>query len=183
MPKSSQLYHRRALKLNNDYKYLSGLSQEAQEIIINRAEQGEVNLYHSIMSVLGGRKQRESIKDCEAEKKHYRLYSKRNTDLTGISKPLFDEIFNFTYARFMEKEQKEHKKHRTDKQPLTSKNNMLIAKGAMILALEKCNVSEKNITGMVGVIDAILHDTSEIKLKAAYENYIEAHQEAAKETK
>lgn len=54
---------------------------------------------------------------------------------------------------------------------------MFIAKGAMILALEKCNVSDKNIKGMVGVIDYILHNTSEYGLKVAYKDYIKEQQQ------
>lgn len=155
----------------SDYNYLSGLSSEAQQVIIGKIEHGEINLYHSIMSVLGNRKQRGCFKDRETENKHYRKYSKRQTDLSDVSKPLFDEIFNFCYDRF------ENREHKELRQPLTTKENMIIAKGAMIKALEKCNVSEKNIIGMIGVLDNILRTTSEYRLKAAYKDYMQEHQE------
>lgn len=155
----------------NDYSYLSGLSPEAQKVIIDKVERGEPNLYHSIMAVLGNRRQRECLKDFETEKKHYRKYSKRNTNISDISDTIYNEIFNYVYASFISKG------HTDIKRPLTSKDNMLIAKGAMIIALEKCNVSDKNIKGMIGVLDHVLRNNSEYRLKAAYKDYIRENQE------
>lgn len=157
--------------MNDDYSYLSGLSPEAQQIIITKVEQGEVNLYHSIMAVLEGRRKRENLRDCVTENKHYRKYSKRKTDLSNISEPLFNEIFNYVYGRFTNKTRPQVR------QQLTTKENMTISKGAMVLALQACKVSDKNIMGMLGVMDTILHKTSENKLKSAYREYLLEHQE------
>ena len=157
--------------MNNDYSYLSGLSKEAQEIIIAKIERGEVNLYHSIMAVLEGRRNRECLQDCEKEKKHYRKYSKRKTDISDIKEPLFDEIFEYIYSRYTSKPRKD-KEH-----PLANKEIMLTSKGALIMALQKCNVSEKNIVGMLGVMDTILRTTSEYKLKNTYKEYLKEHRE------
>ena len=160
--------------MNEDiYSYLRGLSPEAQEIVIAKIEQGEVNLYHSIMAVLANREKHRTLKDRETENKHYREFSKRKTDLSDISEPVFDEIFNYVFARFERKKCK----HKQVKYPLTSKDNMKIAKGAMIKALEKCNVSDKNLVGMVGVLDYILQTTSEYHLIAAYKDYLKEHPE------
>lgn len=160
--------------MNDDiYSYLRGLSQEAQEIIITKIERGETNLYHSIMAILAGREKHGTLKDRETENKHYREHSKRKTDISDISEPLFDEIFNYVFARFESKKYK----HKQVKYPVTSKDNMKIAKGAMIKALEKCNVSDKNLVGMVGVLDYILKTTSEYHLITAYKEYLKEHPE------
>lgn len=157
--------------MNEDYSYLNGLSKEAQEIIIQKVIKGEPNLFQSIMVVLGNRRHRGVLQDCATENKHYRKNSKRNTNLSGISEPLFNEIFEYTYNRFTSKPRKKINR------PITSKENMTIAKGAMILALQKCNVSEKNITGMLGVMDKILNTTSEYELKNVFREYVKDHQE------
>ena len=65
--------------------------------------------------------------------------------------------------------------HKILNHPLTSYDNRSAAKGAMILALEKCSVSEKNIKGMLGVIDYILQTTSEYELKQTYKEHIRAY--------
>lgn len=156
--------------LNNDYSYLNGLSDEAQKAIINQIDCGKKNIYHSIMAVLDGRRKKGVLKDCESEKKYYLSYSKRKTDLTDIDE-YYDEIFTYVYQRYINKP----RRYKATQLPLTCKDNMLIAKGAMILALEKCSVSEKNIKGMLGVIDTILQTTSEYELKQTYKEHIRAY--------
>lgn len=39
--------------VNMQYKYLSSLSVETQELILNLIDEGEKNLYHSIMAIIG----------------------------------------------------------------------------------------------------------------------------------
>ena len=40
--------------INDEYKYLAPLSIETQELILALIDEGEKNLYHSIMAVIGG---------------------------------------------------------------------------------------------------------------------------------
>ena len=59
--------------------------------------------------------------------------------------------------------------------PIATKEEMLIAKGAMIMALEECNVSDKNIKGMLGVMNHLLHTRSAFDLKKTYQDYAKCH--------
>lgn len=150
---------------------LNGLSYECKKAIIDKKERGDGDLWASIMSVLGRRKHNGSLKDVDTEKKHYRKYSKRKVKINDIEPQVFDELFNYAYAYFMSKDEN----HKILNHPLTSYDNRRVAKGAMIMALEKCSVSEKNIKGMLGVIDYILQTTSEYELKQTYKEHIRAY--------
>ncbi len=51
--KTSNNYQKKEL-INDQYKYLNPLSTETQELILALIDEGEKNLYHSIMAVIGG---------------------------------------------------------------------------------------------------------------------------------
>lgn len=87
----------------NNYKYLNGLSKEAKQTIISKVNSGEVNLYHSIMAVLEGRRKRGELQNREAERKYYIDYSGRLTNINDIKKHIFNEIFNYTFRKFISK--------------------------------------------------------------------------------
>lgn len=74
--------------MNNDYNYLNGLSPQAQEVIINKIDNGEINIYQSIMAVLGSRHHKEQLKDCETEKRRY-MKGKKEKVLYQILASLF----------------------------------------------------------------------------------------------
>ena len=114
----------------NNYKYLNGLSKEAKQTIISKINSGEVNLYHSIMAVLEGRRKRGELQNREAERKYYIDYSGRLTNINDIKKHIFNEIFNYTFRKFISK----------------NRERISIAHNQRILTESKCIKCQKGIS-------------------------------------
>lgn len=86
----------------DQYGYLQGLSAGAQALIIDKIQEGEPNLYHSIMSVIDGKltQGKDSLQEYYYEKfGSKRAYIKENWSLVC-------EIFDFCWKKNIQKNSK-----------------------------------------------------------------------------
>lgn len=150
-----------------DFSYLSKMSDRAQKLIIDRVAEGKTNLYQSIMAILGSRMKNGELSDLETEMEYYK--NRNRGKIADIDELLFDEIFEYIYYKF------QANRLRDNGSPIASKDERLIAKGAMIMALERCGVSDKNIQGMLGVMNQLLLTRSAFDLKKTYQEYSKCH--------
>lgn len=148
-----------------DYGYLNNVSKEVEDFIIKRVEEGKLNLYNSIMSVLGYRmKSGEFTSDLDTEREYYK--KKNEKKLEDIEdKEFFDKLYEQIFLKF------QSNRLRDNGSPIPTKDERLVAKGAMIMALRQCKVSEKNIDGMLGVLEEIMRSKSAFEIKKAYQDY------------
>lgn len=83
-------------KYDDDFDYLSALSEEAKQFVISLVEKGEPNLYHSIMAVLNYK--RDLTKE-EFRKFYYAQYETKRPYLFENRK-LIDEVIELCWKKF-----------------------------------------------------------------------------------
>ena len=86
---------------DDEFRYLNSISDEAKQFVISLVEQGEPNLYHSIMSVLSNKRNatKEEIKDF-----YFMKYGIKRPYLY-IKRELVDEVIELCCRNFYLKQQ------------------------------------------------------------------------------
>lgn len=81
---------------DDEFRYLSPLSEEAKQFVISLVEKGEPNLYHSVMAVLNNK--RGATKE-EIEKFYFEKYETKRPYLIEKRK-LVDEVMELCWKKF-----------------------------------------------------------------------------------
>ena len=84
-------------KEKDNYSYLNVFSKQTKEFVINEVNNGNVNIYHSIMSVLGNRYKAYKLEEFQFEFDNYMKKKKFSSD----KKNMVEEIFSYCYNRIV----------------------------------------------------------------------------------
>ena len=154
--------------MEENFNYLTGLSEKAKNIIIKKVENGDKNIYHSIMAVLSARDKNGTFSnDLLEEKIVYKNNKKGRRNIDDLDTDTFDEIFKFTYNKYLLK----RIEYKTGHSFVKSQNKHLI-KAALIHTLKMRNVSYTEINKTIDVLNGILKNVSEYDLKNIYYDYV-----------
>ena len=90
-----------------DYGYLSPLSAGAVDLVVSLVENGEKNLYHSIMATLSSWQERERLYDVETLWTYYRKRYRIKRPYIETHEPEVREVMALCLQRYNEKMNKE----------------------------------------------------------------------------
>lgn len=92
-------YHKCSVSANDYYEYLNGISDEAKQFVISAVNEGEKNIYHSVMAILSNKP---NLSEKELEEYYFNKYgSKRLYLLENTS--LVCEVISLCWHRFHSK--------------------------------------------------------------------------------
>ena len=85
---------------NDNFKYLNGISVEAKNLVISLVNNGDKNLYHSIMAIINYQMHKNPKLSLNQGKKYYKnKYSYRQYIVTEWN--MVDEVFNLCWERYL----------------------------------------------------------------------------------
>ena len=92
-------YHKCSDSANDDYAYLNSISDEAKQFVISVVDEGEKNIYHSVMAILNNKS---NLSEKELKEYYFNKYgSKRPYLLENTS--LVCEVISLCWHNFHSK--------------------------------------------------------------------------------